>query len=336
MLPSISIIIVNYNGKEYILNCLRSLQNLQYPKDLVEIIVVDNNSTDGSVELIKKLYQNVKIIKLKKNYGFCSPNNIGARAAHGDYLVFLNNDTWVYPDWLIELVKPLSYDPLIISVVGKLLYMDNPKMVNVAGGYLSAFGGYYNGYRQLDNPNFNVPKYTGFGTGAGVLVKRDFFLRIGGFDPLYWASMEEVELGWIIWRAGYRVYYNPKAVMLHVESGTYKEKSVKDPLKLFLLTRNRLLMLFKVMPIRFLLFSLLLVPVIDMLKFIIFINKKELQLAIIKAYISFIRDIKYSKRRMKRLKIFLLKDVNYIKKFGVWQSPKDSLREFIRIFLNVS
>jgi GT2 family glycosyltransferase len=331
-LPSISIIIVNHNGKNYILNCLGSLQNLQYPKDLVEIIIVDNNSTDGSAEVIRKFYQNVKIIELKKNYGFCLPNNLGARAACGDYLVFLNNDTQVYPDWLIELVKPLSYDPLIISVVGKLLYMDNPKIVNVAGGYLSIFGGYYNGYRKPDGPEFNVPKYTGFGTGAGVLVKRDFFLKIGGFDPLYWASMEEVELGWIIWRTGYRVYYNPKALMLHAESGTYGKKGIYDPIKLFFLTRNRLLMLFKVAPARMLLLSLLLVPLVDILKAIVLKNR-ELRISIIRGHICFLKHIKYIKRKRAFIQRFFIKDIHHMKRFEIWQPLQDSLKEFIRLFL---
>jgi GT2 family glycosyltransferase len=240
-LPAISIIIVNWNGKDFLPVCLSSLAALDYPKDEVEVILVDNASTDGSHAYISASHPAVKIVLLDKNYGFCKPNNEGAKAATGEYLVFLNNDTEVSPMWLRELVRPALEDAEIISVASKMLYYDRRDTINTAGGKITIIGGgFYRGYGVKDAPAYNEPGYTGFGCAAGVLVKKSFFLSIGGFDEDHFAACEEHDLGWKAWLYGYKVAYAPDAVMYHRQSGTFGTRSNADAGKVFLNTRNRL------------------------------------------------------------------------------------------------
>jgi len=245
-MPQISIIIVNLNGKGFLPVCLGSLAALDYPQDKLEVIVVDNGSSDGSQGYVRDAYPAVKIIQLDKNYGFCRPNNEGAKAAAGEYLVFLNNDTEVTAGWLGALVLPAEEDPDVISVASKMLYADRRDTVNTAGGKITIIGGgFYRGYGDKDGVKYDEPGYTGFGCAAGVLVRRDFFLDSGGFDEDYFAACEEHDLGWRAWLYGHKVAYAPAAVMYHRESGTFGTRSNFDPTKVYLNTRNRLYNLVK-------------------------------------------------------------------------------------------
>lgn len=230
----------------YLEICLKSLMGLDYPHSKVEIIVVDNNSSDGSVKYIKENFPSVKLIVMDKNYGFCKPNNEGAKEASGEYLVFLNNDTEVTPGWLKALVQPAIEDADVVSCASRMLYYDRHDIINTAGGKITIIGGgFYRGYGDKDGPAYNQPGFTGFGCAAGVLVKKDFFLSIGGFDEDHFAACEEHDLGWKIWLYGYKVAYAPMAKMYHRESGTFGSRSNADPYKVFLNTRNRLFNIIK-------------------------------------------------------------------------------------------
>lgn len=244
--PPVSVIIVNYNGKEYLETCLRSLQSLDYPSDKLEIIVVDNSSSDGSVKYIRETFPEVVLLLLDNNYGFCAPCNDGALLATGEYLIFLNNDTEVTAGWLKALLQPALEDSEVVSCASKMLYYDRRDMVNTAGGKLTIIGGgFYRGYGDRDGPLYNQPGYTGFGCAAGVLVRKDFFLSIGGFDEDHFAACEEHDLGWKAWLYGYKVAYAPGAVMYHRESATFGTRSNAAVRKVFLNTRNRLFNIIK-------------------------------------------------------------------------------------------
>ena len=244
-LPSISVIIVNYNGRAFLPVCLDSLYKMDYPQDKLELILVDNNSSDGSVDYIQESFPRVKILRMDENYGFCKPNNEGARIAGGEYLVFLNNDTGVTSGWLRALVQPALEDADVISVASKMLYYDRRDTINTAGGKITIIGGgFYRGYGDKDGAKYDEPGYTGFGCAAGVLVRRDFFLDSGGFDEDYFAACEEHDLGWRAWLYGYKVAYAPAAVMYHREGGTFGNRNNFDPAKVYLNTRNRLFNIF--------------------------------------------------------------------------------------------
>jgi GT2 family glycosyltransferase len=120
--PLVSVIIVNWNGMQYLERCLSSLRNSNYAHQKMEIIVVDNNSSDGSVDFVKKLFPDVSLLELDKNYGFTGGNNRGVKVARGELLVFLNNDTLVDENWLVELVKAANSDKQIGICGSKIMF----------------------------------------------------------------------------------------------------------------------------------------------------------------------------------------------------------------------
>lgn len=247
-LPFVSIIIVNYNGESFLTECFESLERLNYPREQFEVILGDNASTDNSVAFTEKNYPWAKVIPFDDNYGFCKTNNVCAQKAKGDYLVFLNNDTFVDPNWLTELVSGVLSEPNIVSCASKMLFphLNEGRVINSAGGVIFPSGcGLYDGWMADDSPAFGSTKYTGFGCGAGVLVQKKFFLETGGFDEYFFYSGEEMDLGYRAWLTGHKVLYNPHAVMYHYMGKTgFRGKGVTPTIE-FLLVRNNLYFILK-------------------------------------------------------------------------------------------
>ena len=212
----VSIIIVNYNGKKYLEKCLKSLERIDY--DNYEIILVDNNSTDDSIEFVKNTYPSIIIIKLEKNYGFAEPNNIGAKNAKGNFLLFLNNDTEVTPNFVTELVNAAKTDKQI-AICQSLLLKPNGE-IDSSGDFLDTLG---RAYSSKIKPK-SIKEILS-ARGASLLVKREIFENLGGFDKEYFASFEDVDLGWRCWIAGYKVIVVPSSIVYHSGGQTIKELS---------------------------------------------------------------------------------------------------------------
>jgi len=219
--PTVSIIVLNYNGKKYLDGCFTSIARISYPKDKYEVIMVDNGSLDGSIEYVRKKYSWVKVIALNKNYGFAGGNNIGVKFADGDYVVFLNNDVVVDENWLTELVKVVINKPNAI-VTSKALFLDKPGIINHDGskatligrGFCINFGRKNNNLGDL-SPKFVVQPY-----GASMLVKKDIFRNIGMFDEDYFTSLEDLDIGLRAWLFGYKVIYAPASIFYHLGGGS--------------------------------------------------------------------------------------------------------------------
>jgi GT2 family glycosyltransferase len=139
--PLVSIIIVNWNGRQYLSECFSSLKKQEYTD--TEVIFVDNASTDDSVEFIRKHYPRTKIIENTKNLGFAGANNIGFHQAKGELVLFLNNDTRVTKTFLTELVRVVLSSPKIAGAQGKMLLMDQPERLDSVGAYLTRTGFLY-------------------------------------------------------------------------------------------------------------------------------------------------------------------------------------------------
>jgi len=214
--PIVSIIIVNYSGKELLQNCLQSLSETLFQN--YEIIVVDNNSTDDSVSFIKANYPEINLLKLNKNFGFAIPNNMAAKIAKGKHLVFLNNDTTVTPSWLSELVKAMDEDKTVIMAQSLLLHPDGT--VDSSGDFVDSLGRAYSSH--------DIPKKSRYilsPRAACMIVTKDAFLELGGFDESYFASFEDVELGWKSWLWGYKVVVVPKSIVYHTGAQTLGQMS---------------------------------------------------------------------------------------------------------------
>ncbi|MEI6842620.1 MAG: glycosyltransferase family 2 protein [Methanomicrobiales archaeon] len=333
-LPLVSIIIVNWNGKHFLDECLSSLNELNYPKEKYEVIIVDNASTDNSVQFIKTYFPSVKIQVNKENEGFCKPNNDGVTISKGEYIVFLNNDTVVTQDWLIELVKGVLSDYDIMCCASKILYYDNKSIIQAAGGKFTAIGGgFYCGYGESDLMKYNKKYYTGFGCGAGVLTRKDFFEQIGGFDESYFASIEEIELGLKAWIFGYKVLYVPTAIMYHKESGTFGTKGSYSSKKVYLLTRNRLMNMVKNFERQTLIKGLIISLCFDLRRSLIYLKDHNIQSIIsqFKGYLDFLKCVPacLEKRRFTQSNRKISDKMLY--QLGVFASIKESVAEEKRL-----
>ena len=212
--PLVSIVVVNYNGLKDLKLCFDSLYNLNYKN--FELIFVDNNSQDNSVDFIRKNYPIVKIIELKKNYGFARGNNIGVAEASGEYIVLLNNDTVVDKNWLTELVKVAEQSNNIGIIGSKNYYYHDKTEIFYAIGTCDKFGNTGNiGHKKRDNVLFNTQMNCFFVCGAALMIKRELYEKINLFDPNYFAYFEDVDLCWRAIISGYDVVYVPKSFIYH-------------------------------------------------------------------------------------------------------------------------
>ena len=227
-----SVIIVNWNGKHLLAECLGSLA-LQTEKDF-ETIIVENGSTDGSSEFIKKNYPGVRVIDAGSNLGFAKGNNVGAKAAEAPVVVLLNNDTVVEPDWLEKLIAPLERDQSIGAVGSKLLFYDNKSEINSIGAFVSKLG--FSGSLGDGKPRSEFGKEIELFApcGGAVAIRKKLYSEIGGLYEPFFMYEDDVDLGWKVWNAGFRCVLAPDSIVYHKYSRTQK------PYKYYYMTRNKL------------------------------------------------------------------------------------------------
>lgn len=246
--PLVSIIIPHFNGREILKNCLESLVRTRYAHK--EIIVVDNASTDGSPEEAQRLFPKIQVLKNRKNLGYAGGCNSGLASAKGTYVVFLNNDTEVEPDWLVHLVAACKQDSAIAACQPKLLSLTDHSYFDyagAAGGLLDIFGYPFARGRifftiEKDEGQYDQRADIFWACGTAMLVRKSVLDEVGAFDEDFFAHMEEIDLNWRFHLAGYRVVAVPQAVIYHRAGSTLKTDS---PQKIYLNHRNSLIMLLK-------------------------------------------------------------------------------------------
>ncbi|MEA2016435.1 MAG: glycosyltransferase [Actinomycetota bacterium] len=242
--PDVSVSIVNLNGEEYLKECIGSLMELEYPEGKLEIILVDNGSTDRSLDLVRLNYPGVKIIENSSNIGFAAANNQAAEIAGGEYIAFLNNDTRVEKKWLIELLRPIYKDKEVVASGSKVLSADGKK-IDFVGGMINFEGkGFQIDYgkktKEIKDKGYS---FLPFVNGGAMMINKKVFLDAGGFDEDFFAYYEDVDLGWRLWVLGYKVIFSPGSVVYHHHHGTSRAIS-EDKLR-FLKERNSLYSVFK-------------------------------------------------------------------------------------------
>lgn len=237
--PLISIITVNYNQAQVTKELLDSLQKISYKH--FEVIIVDNASKENPAEYIgEHTYPNVKFILSKKNLGFAGGNNLGIKEAKGDYLFFVNNDTEFTYDLIEQSLAPFSKDPTIGMVCPKVRDYTQPKLLQYAG--YTPINPYTArnstiGLFKEDNGQFDNPGPTAFPHGAAMMVKREVIEKVGMMPEEFFLYYEEFDWCEQIKRAGYKLYFEPKAVIYHKESVSVGKRST---LKTYYMTRNRI------------------------------------------------------------------------------------------------
>lgn len=233
MNPKISIIILNYNAGDLLLDCVKSVLDTNY--DNMEIIVVDNASTDNSHRACKEKYDIINLIENDKNLGYCEGNNVGLLRATGEFVAILNPDTIVDQQWLKELLSSYNkfgeglYQP-------KLLSASNHQIFNSTGNMIQLFGfGYSRGKGDIDKGQFDKDEIVTYSSGACLFTSLETIKKIGLFDPFLFAYHDDLDLGWRALLLGIKSFYIPKSIVYHAESFSFKW----SPYKFFLLERNR-------------------------------------------------------------------------------------------------
>ena len=239
MQPLVTIITINYNQAKLTCELLDSLRKVTYPA--VEVIVVDNHSKEDPTPVIAGQYPEVKLIVSDENLGFAGGNNLGILASKGDYLLFLNNDTEVHPDFLEPLVALFESNPRAGAASSKILYHNSGETIQYAGSSrIDPFTGRSKriGYMEKDKGQYKTIQETDLAHGAAMMVPRRVIGEVGMMPEFFFLYYEEVDWCESIKRAGYKIYVVPDSKVYHKESMSIGKGST---LKTYYMTRNRLL-----------------------------------------------------------------------------------------------
>jgi len=230
----VSVIVVNWNGKEYLGPCLSSLLTQTYPS--YEVILVDNGSTDGSIAYVQERFPQVKVIANGTNIGFAGGNNVAIKVTSGEYVATVNNDTVAHPRWLDELMRGAQSEPSVGMVASKILFHHRRDVIDSAGIAVDKAGiGWNLRHGERDNGQSEEPAEVFGACAAAALYRRAMLNEVGLFDEDFFAYYEDVDLAWRARLRGWRCLYNPRAIVYHVHSATGGE----GPSKNRLLGRNK-------------------------------------------------------------------------------------------------
>jgi GT2 family glycosyltransferase len=306
--PYISIIILNFNGGNTVLECIRSVFKTTNCK--FEVILVDNNSSDNSQELCKKEFPEIILIQNKENTGMTARNQ-GIKNAKGNFVVFLDSDTIVEPNWLSKFLESFKehgeglYQP-------KLLEKQRPTIINSAGNMLNIFGlAYSRGKEEEDSGQYDSFQRVSYTSGACTFTSLEIINKIGEIDPIFFAYHDDVDYGWRAALQDVPSYYEPKITVYHYGSPILKW----SPTKFFLLERNRWVCLLTLYSRSTLLkiFPLLILVEFGVLLFFI---SKGMGLMKLKSFFSIMRLCRKLEQRHKKLeKDRKVSDVDIIKSF---------------------
>ncbi len=234
--PKVSVVILNYNGKRFLKECIESVDEQDYPHRLIETIVVDNGSTDGSVGFVKKKFGRVKLIENGRNTGFSEGNNIGFKESTGDYVLLLNNDAAIGRSWIRTAVENF---PKNAAAIGGKIYFWGSKRLWFAGGVVDALGNtFHRGFCSEDEGQFDEACDVDYMSGCAIMVSKKAVKELGAlFDPVYSPIYyEEVDFCLRARKGGYRIVYNPALVANHMVSQT----TGQGRRAVFYMTKNRM------------------------------------------------------------------------------------------------
>jgi GT2 family glycosyltransferase len=243
--PKASVIVLNRNGLRFLDQCLGAVLAQQLDGSF-EVLLVDNGSSDESVACVRERFPQVRIVDLAENLGFAGGNDRGFREARAEHVVLLNNDTRVRAGWLAALVAAAEADPRVGAVTSKLVFLDRPDTIQNAGSLLLSDGsGADRGFEERDRGQYERREEVFAACGGAMLVKRRVLDDVGDLDETFFAYYEDTDLSWRMRLRGWRIVYEPAAVVEHVHAGTSEEWS---PFFTFHAFRNRLFMILKNAP----------------------------------------------------------------------------------------
>ena len=292
---NLGIVILNWNGEKLLRQFLPPL--IKFTPTKHNIYIIDNGSHDNSIDFVENKYKRIKIIKLDTNYGYAKGYNIGLKNINDEILCLLNNDVEVTENWTDNILKQFDLEPKTAVIQPKLKnYYEKSEFdyAGAAGGYLDKYGyPYCDGriYKKIekDLKQYDKIKDIFWACGACFFIRKKIFENHNGFDESFWAHMEEIDLCWRIQNSKYKIRYNHKTEVFHVNAATLNQN---NPKKTYLNFRNQLFMITKnSQNILFLLLleKLLIDAIISV--YLIFDKGYKHSLAIIRAYVSFYKHI---------------------------------------------
>lgn len=266
-----TVVIPNYNGILYIENCLQSL--IDKNKDTkFRVIVVDNDSTDGSKELILEKFPQVSLICLSENTGFCGAVNAGIQASCTQYVILLNNDTTVEEHFISELEKTMDKYPKAFSAGAKMLDMKQPDILDDAGDLYCALGWAFARGKGKSAKKYTKETEVFSACGGAVIYRKSILDEIGLFDEEHFAYLEDLDIGYRAKLYGYKNYFSPKAIVYHAGSGT--SGSRYNEFKVSLSSKNSIYVIAKNMPVLQQIINLPFLMVGYFIKWLFFAKKK--------------------------------------------------------------
>lgn len=250
-LPSVAVVILNWNGKHLLEKFLPSVMASEY--DNLKIVIADNASTDDSISFLKQNYPGVIRLRSDTNEGFSKGYNTALKQVSADYYILLNSDVEVNPYWITPVILLMESDKKIAACQPKILSFQNKKQFEYAGacgGWIDALGYPFTRGRifdncETDNGQYDTSTQIFWATGAALFVKSNVFHELHGFDEYFFAHQEEIDLCWRMQRAGYTIYVEPKSKVYHVGGSTLP---MGDRKKVWLNFRNNLVMMTKNLP----------------------------------------------------------------------------------------
>ncbi|CAN5605743.1 glycosyltransferase family 2 protein [soil metagenome] len=249
--PSVAIVILNYNGRNYLERFLPNVLASDYANK--RVIVADNASTDDSVLVLKKDFPGVELILLDKNHGFAEGYNQALKRVDADYYVLLNSDVEVTNDWIPPIIEIMEADSAIAACQPKILSYQEQHLFEYAGaggGWIDHLGYPFSRGRvfdicEEDKGQYNNTEAIFWASGAAMFIRSNIFHEAGGFDGFFFAHMEEIDLCWRIQLMDYKIMCVPASVVYHIGGGTLPKGNSR---KVFLNFRNNLIMLGKNLP----------------------------------------------------------------------------------------
>ncbi len=249
-MTKLAVVILNWNGQAFLKQFLPSVVKFS---DGAKIVVIDNASTDNSIEFLEENYPEIQRIVLDKNYGFAEGYNRGLQQIEATYYVLLNSDVALTPNCWQPLLELLESNPQIGAVQPKIKSYQQKEYFEYAGacgGFLDKYGYPFCRGRILDtlekdHGQYDTLQRVFWASGAAMCVRAEVLHKLGGFDVTFFAHMEEIDLCWRMQDLGYEIYCEPKSTVYHVGGGTLPNES---PFKLYLNFRNNLFMLYKNLP----------------------------------------------------------------------------------------
>lgn len=304
MNPTVAVVILNWNGKDWLKEFLPSVLLSKY--DNLQVVVGDNGSTDDSVDFIIQNFPTVQVIRNDVNYGFAGGYNKILDRVKADYFVLLNSDVEVTPNWIQPVIDLMESDVNIAAAQPKIKWQENKKQfeyAGAAGGFLDIYafpfcrGRLFNIY-EIDEGQYNDTKEIFWASGAAFFIKSKCWIETGGLDADLFAHMEEIDLCWRLKNLNYKVVYCPDAEVYHVGGGTLQ---TENPFKTYLNFRNNLIIMQKNLPAGDAIFRIFIRMCIDFIAWWHFLlsGKPKFTMAVTKGHWHFIKTLSKTARKRK-------------------------------------